>query len=95
MSYKSQTCREMPPPHDGNEYLPFGDLIKVERIGDTTYRSIALPFSPGGHLGIARSYGGHVYAQSAWAACQTVAPGFLLYVCESARELLILVGSWS
>ncbi len=74
----------MPPPHDGNQYTPFKDLIRVERIGEDTYRSIALPFSPGGQLpnAIARSYGGHVYAQSAWAACQTVDAGFLLYVCK-------------
>lgn len=40
----------MPPPNDGNEYKPFVDLIKLEKINDVTYRSIALPFSPGGDL---------------------------------------------
>ena len=74
----------MPPPHDGNEYLPFVDLIKLQKINDLAYRSIALPFSPGGQLSdaILRAYGGHVYAQAAWAACQTVEKGFLLYVCK-------------
>jgi hypothetical protein len=74
----------MPPPHDGNELLPFADLIKLQRIDSATFKSIALPFSPGGQLGAAvpRAYGGHTYAQAAWAACQTVEDGFLLYVCE-------------
>ena len=74
----------MPPPHDGNELLPFADLIKLEKIDSVTFKSIALPFSPGGQLDAAvpRAYGGHPYAQAAWAACQTVEEGFLLYVCE-------------
>ena len=80
----------MPPPDDGNEYLPFEDLIKLEKLDDTTYRSIALPFSPGGQLRAAlpRAYGGHVYAQSAWAACQTVDLGFQLYVCKCYNAAL-------
>ena len=71
----------MPPPNDGNEYKPFVDLIRLEKINDVTYRSIALPFSPGGDLPgtYDRAYGGHVYAQAAWAACHTVAPGMLLH----------------
>lgn len=75
----------MPPPHDGNEYLPFVDLIKLEKIDEVTYQSVALPFSPGGRLRKSkkRSYGGHVYAQAAWAACQTVEKGLLLFVCRS------------
>lgn len=74
----------MPPPHDGNEYLPFADLIKLEKIDETAYQSIALPFSPGGQTRGSnnRSYGGHVYAQAAWAACQTVKDGLLLHVCK-------------
>lgn len=74
----------MPPPDDGNEYLPFVDLIQLHRIDAQTFKSAALPFSPGGQLkdALPRAYGGHVYAQAAWAACQTVDPGFLLYVCK-------------
>ena len=74
----------MPPPDDGNEYLPFIDLIKLDKTDELTYRSIALPFSPGGVTpgALKRSYGGHVYAQAAWAACQTVERGFLIYVCK-------------
>lgn len=73
----------MPPPHDGNVYLPFTELIKLKKIDDLTYQSIALPFSPAGELegAIDRSYGGHVYAQAAWAACQTVKDGLLMFVC--------------
>lgn len=75
----------MPPPHDGNQYQPFEELIEVKRIDDLTYQSIALPFSPGGQVkgSLNRAYGGHVFAQAAWAACQTVKKGLLLYVCKS------------
>ena len=78
----------MPPPSDGNEHLPFVDLIKLDKLDDLTYKSIALPFSPGGQLreALPRAYGGHVYAQAAWAACQTVGRGFLLYVCTSVSS---------
>ena len=77
----------MPPPDDGNQYLPFTDLIKLEKIDAVTYKSITLPFSPGGQLprAVPRAYGGHVYAQAAWAACQTVDEGFLLYVCKLVK----------
>ena len=74
----------MPPPHDGNEYLPWADLIRVKKLDDYTYQSVALPFSPGGQTSGAkdRAYGGHVYAQAAWAASHTVARGLVLYVCK-------------
>lgn len=68
----------MPPPHDGNEYLPFKDMIALEKINSSTYRSKALPFSPGAS---GRAYGGHVFCQAAWAAAQTVDPGFIVHVC--------------
>lgn len=67
------------PEHEGNTYLPFADLIKLEKIDNRTFRSIAPAFSPGGTIGAGRSYGAHVYMQAAWAASQTVAPGFLLH----------------
>lgn len=74
----------MAPPDDGNEYLPFEQMIQVERLADDKFRSIALPFTPGGKDGgWGSAYGGHVYAQAAWAACQTVAKGFVLSVCKS------------
>ncbi|GAB7354168.1 hypothetical protein MBLNU459_g4722t1 [Dothideomycetes sp. NU459] len=66
----------MAPPHDGNEYLPFVDMLALEKINESTYRSIAMPFSPGES---GRAYGGHVYAQAVWAAAQTVSPGFIVH----------------
>ncbi|TKA28527.1 hypothetical protein B0A54_16523 [Friedmanniomyces endolithicus] len=69
----------MPPPQDGNVYLPFADLVRLEKVDDRTFQSTAMPFAPGGPVGQRRAYGGHVYMQAAWAACQTVAEGFLLH----------------
>ncbi|KXT06023.1 hypothetical protein AC578_1437 [Pseudocercospora eumusae] len=72
--------RKVPlPKHPGNTYLPFKDLIKLEKIDDRTFRSIALPFAPGGPLGVGRAYGAHVYMQACYAACQTVPTGFLIH----------------
>ena len=68
----------MAPPKDGNQYIPFVDLIALEKIDETTYRSIALPFAPNGS---GRAYGGHVYAQAVWAAAHTVDTGFVVHVC--------------
>lgn len=65
--------------HSGNQYLPFKELVALEQVDERTYRSIAPPFSPGGDVGVGRAYGGHVYMQAAWAACQTVGSGFLLH----------------
>ena len=71
----------MPPPDDGNERLPFAQLAQLERVDKDTFRSIALPFTPRGRDGTKGvAYGGHVYMQAAWAACQTVDKGFLLHV---------------
>ncbi|PNS19303.1 hypothetical protein CAC42_2480 [Sphaceloma murrayae] len=66
----------MAPPDNGNEYLPFSDMIAVEKINESTYRSKAMPFSPGGG---GRAYGGHVYAQAVWAAAQTVGKDFVIH----------------
>jgi acyl-CoA thioesterase len=66
----------------GNVYLPFMELVQLETINEVTYRSIAQPFCPGGSLSasMGRAYGGHVYAQAAWAAAQTIPEGFVLHV---------------
>lgn len=40
--------------------------------------SLARPFSPGSG---GRAFGGHVYAQAAYAASKTVGEGFRLHVC--------------
>ncbi|THV85511.1 Thioesterase/thiol ester dehydrase-isomerase [Aureobasidium pullulans] len=66
----------MGPPRHGNGYLPFVDLIALEKVDETTYRSTALPFSPNGS---GRAYGGHVYAQAVWAAAKTVEAGFVIH----------------
>jgi acyl-CoA thioesterase len=66
----------------GNTYLPFVDLMRLETINQATFQSTAQPFCPGGtHVkSPSRAYGGHVYAQAAWAAAQTVPEGFVLHV---------------
>ncbi|KAI5251464.1 Thioesterase/thiol ester dehydrase-isomerase [Aureobasidium subglaciale] len=66
----------MRPPRHGNGYVPFVDLIALEKVDETTYRSTALPFSPNGS---GRAYGGHVYAQAVWAAAKTVEAGFVIH----------------
>lgn len=73
----------MPPPRDGNQPITFERLIELERLDKDTFRSIALPFTPDAPKGVRGvAYGGHVYMQAAWAACQTVAKGFQLSVCK-------------
>ncbi|KAF2108053.1 acyl-CoA thioesteras-like protein [Lophiotrema nucula] len=57
--------------------LPFDQLMQLEKIDDRTFRSVSKAYSPtGGENG---TYGGHVYAQAAWAAAQTVDEGFLIH----------------
>ncbi|GIZ39716.1 hypothetical protein CKM354_000308900 [Cercospora kikuchii] len=73
------TRSEPLPHHPGNTYLPFAKLIDLEKIDNNTYRSIAPAFAPGGPVGVGRSYGAHVFMQAAWAAAQTVEPGFLVH----------------
>lgn len=69
----------------------FVELMALERLQDTEvshantnepekierFRSLAAPYPPG-HGN--RSFGGHVYAQSAYAASKTVAKGFVVHV---------------
>lgn len=52
---------------------------KIER-----FQSLARPFPPGEGD---RSFGGHVYAQSAYAASKTVKKGFVIHVHLSCRAL--------
>lgn len=84
----------MPPPDDGNEYLPFIDMIALEKINNNTFRSKALAFSPGGS---GRAYGGHVFCQAIWAAAHTVDSGFVIHVrisypsCIPFNTLLLCV----
>ncbi|KAF2397700.1 Thioesterase/thiol ester dehydrase-isomerase [Trichodelitschia bisporula] len=63
---------------NGNAYTPFAEMLQLERVEGTedTFRSCSPAFSPGSNT---RAYGGHVYAQAAWAAAQTVGKGFCLH----------------
>lgn len=51
------------------------DTAEPERI--ERFRSLATPYPPGQGT---RAFGGHVYAQSAYAASKTVRPGFVVHV---------------
>jgi acyl-CoA thioesterase len=67
--------------------LPFDKVIELERIDDWTFRSVVKAYSPtGGENG---TYSGHVFAQAAWAAAQTVGEGFLIHVCCTGRQTFI------
>jgi hypothetical protein len=63
------------------QVLPFDKVIELERIDDWTFRSIVKAYSP--TAGENGTYGGHVFAQAAWAAAQTVDEGFLIHVCPT------------
>lgn len=77
------------------QVLPFDKVIELEKIDDWTFRSIVKAYSPtGGENGtyiiypgvdqadtVLGTYGGHVFAQAAWAAAQTVDEGYLIHVC--------------
>lgn len=57
--------------------LPFDKLIELEQIDELTFRSITRGYSPtGGENG---TYGGHIFAQAAWAAAQTMKEGYLIH----------------
>lgn len=67
---------------NGNRYLAFTELIRLDEAAatttsDGTFKSAAKAFAPGGGTS---AYGGHVFAQAAWAAAQTVREGFALHV---------------
>ena len=61
----------------------FVELMALETIKPSAlsrrshYRSPAPAYSPGG---TGSAYGGHPFAQAAWAAAQTVEVGFILHV---------------
>jgi acyl-CoA thioesterase len=58
--------------------LPFDKIIELETIDAWLFRSKVKAYSPtGGENG---TYGGHVFAQAAWAAARTVAEGLLIHV---------------
>lgn len=81
------------PDNDGELTSPhsFVELMSLQRLGDTfvsypdsiepekieRFRSLAIPYNPGQGT---RSFGGHVYAQSAYAASKTVGQGLVIHV---------------
>jgi acyl-CoA thioesterase len=82
------------------QVLPFDKIIELEKIDDWTFRSIVKAYSPTGKTHIRRSinstnlisggengtYGGHVFAQAAWAAALTVDEGYMIHVSSSLRR---------
>jgi acyl-CoA thioesterase len=59
------------------------DTAEPERI--ERFRSLATPYPPGQGT---RSFGGHVYAQSAYAASKTVNQGFVVHVSPGQKKVL-------
>jgi acyl-CoA thioesterase len=63
------------------QVLPFDKVIELEKIDNWTFRSFVKAYSPtGGENG---TYGGHVFAQAAWAAAQTVEAEYLVHVSHT------------
>ncbi|KAJ5127099.1 hypothetical protein N7448_007878 [Penicillium atrosanguineum] len=58
---------------DNSEVL-HADTVEPEKV--ERFRSLAAPYAPGMN---SRSFGGHVYAQSAFAASKTVGKGFVVH----------------
>ena len=58
--------------------MSFKRVMALERVEDDVFRSIA----PAGPIGDSTTaFGGHVYAQAAYAAGKTVRKGMHLHVC--------------
>lgn len=57
------------------------ELMALEAIDSDTFQSKSPSYCPGGY---GAAYGGHVFAQSAWAASQTVSDGMVLHVHGSS-----------
>ena len=81
----------MAPPENGNEYIPFAQLIELENTGLNTFKSKALAFGPASGN---RTYGGHVYMQACYAAAQTVKKDMVLHVSRSSSNP-IRCSEWS
>ncbi|KAL9083971.1 MAG: hypothetical protein Q9159_005464 [Coniocarpon cinnabarinum] len=79
--------------------VSFPELMALEKITETTFRSRTAAFAPGGALVAVtaagnerkRTYGGHVFAQAVWAAAQTLSPGVRM-VCHSVTGFFTLLG---
>lgn len=75
--------------HNGNSYQALMELFGLVRINDNHFESARPAYSPGGFT---RAYGGHVFAQSAYAAAQTVREGMVVHV--SCYLFFFLVLGW-
>lgn len=77
-------------PRELHSPQPFVELMALERLDDDgqnqrpdepekveRFKSLATPFPPGEGM---MAFGGHTYAQSAYAASKTVKDGFLINV---------------
>lgn len=53
--------------------------LKMRSDALATFKSIARAWAPG--MG-STAFGGHVYAQAAWAASKTVVEGMIIHVCQ-------------
>lgn len=59
--------------------------VETEKV--ECFRSLAAPYPPGQTN---RSFGGHVYAQSAYAASKTVGKGFVVHVSSCWLSMIFL-----
>jgi acyl-CoA thioesterase len=77
---------ERVPLPDAKNPITWPEQMALEQVGKTTFRSLAgTPF--GAYSKVRgemrpRAYGGHVYAQAAYAASKTVGRGLMLHVWE-------------
>ncbi len=58
--------------------MSFKRLMALETLDPDTYRSTTPAWPPGNSD---RAFGGHVYAQAAYAASKTVSKSMTLHVC--------------
>jgi acyl-CoA thioesterase len=72
--------------------MTFVDLMSLEPLHSSQngqriekFMSVCPPFNPGG----GSAFGGHVYAQSVWAASQTVGEEMLIHVSVTGLDLTI------
>jgi acyl-CoA thioesterase len=73
----------------------WAEQMSLEKIGNNKFRSLkGAPFGPpfmkNGEQR-ARAFGGHVYAQAAYAASRTVSDGFFIHVCEIRGPASVLI----
>jgi acyl-CoA thioesterase len=65
--------------------ISFKRMIALKPLGNDTFESLSSGYPP---TAISRTYGGHVYAQAAWAAAKTVAKG--QYIHNITGHFLLL-----